>query len=410
MHIVWLITFLLIIFENPVTTIFSIFSNIDELVFIICICLFLISFLQNNGRVYVIRLNRETWISLSFFTLFVLVAILSTINSDVNPKFDVIVRDFIAFSKFFITYYSLSYLFINKMDARSMKLITSTSEIIITVIFLFGIFNIVGLTPHMSLSVRNGLNAYKFIYSHYTFLVSSVVLMLAQVIVGRNQLLNKYTLMANLILLMTLRNKAYVVVGIYFTLVILVNLLKYKEIKVDWKYIGFGIFGTFILSYEKLIETMSHGLKAARPALYIVGYSIASDYFPFGSGFGTFATYISGKYYSPLYSMYDIDTVWGITSEKFNYIADTFWPAVYGQFGVMGFAFYLLAIYFLFKSVLVKHKSRYQVYSIILLISYILTASFVEAFITNVSGVSFGVFFALFLGNGVSSEKYDIKI
>ena len=35
----------------------------------------------------------------------------------------------------------------------------------------------------------------------------------------------------------------------------------------------------------------------------------------------------------PIYDMYGISNVNGLRAEKFNYMADVFWPYIYGQFG-----------------------------------------------------------------------------
>lgn len=51
----------------------------------------------------------------------------------------------------------------------------------------------------------------------------------------------------------------------------------------------------------------------ARAMLYVTSFEIFKDFFPFGSGFASFASHSSGVYYSPLYAKYGIENVKGIS-------------------------------------------------------------------------------------------------
>lgn len=78
----------------------------------------------------------------------------------------------------------------------------------------------------------------------------------------------------------------------------------------------------------------------ARFVLYSTCFEVFRDYVPFGSGFGTFATFYSGQYYSDVYVKYGIDGVWGISKDFYPFIADTFYPSL-AQFGVAGVLLYV---------------------------------------------------------------------
>jgi hypothetical protein len=73
----------------------------------------------------------------------------------------------------------------------------------------------------------------------------------------------------------------------------------------------------------------------ARMALYYFSLQLFIDYFPFGSGFATYATYASGTHYSPVYIKYGMQNMHGLTKEEPAFIADTYFPAL-AQFGVAG--------------------------------------------------------------------------
>jgi hypothetical protein len=73
----------------------------------------------------------------------------------------------------------------------------------------------------------------------------------------------------------------------------------------------------------------------ARMALYFFAFKILVDYLPFGPGFGTYATFASGSYYSPIYAKYGMEKMHGLSKDAPAFIADTYYPAL-AQFGVVG--------------------------------------------------------------------------
>lgn len=73
----------------------------------------------------------------------------------------------------------------------------------------------------------------------------------------------------------------------------------------------------------------------ARAALYYFSLDVFRNYFPFGSGFATYATFSSGEYYSPIYNDLGMDVLYGLTKKDHKFIADTYYPAL-AQFGVIG--------------------------------------------------------------------------
>lgn len=75
---------------------------------------------------------------------------------------------------------------------------------------------------------------------------------------------------------------------------------------------------------------------SARYQLLINSFKVIKDHFPIGSGFGTYASYYSGKYYSPIYSSYGLTGIYGLTRDNTSFISDSFWPMVFAQTGLIG--------------------------------------------------------------------------
>lgn len=73
----------------------------------------------------------------------------------------------------------------------------------------------------------------------------------------------------------------------------------------------------------------------ARPQTYLTSLRILGDYFPFGSGMGTFAANGAMQYYSPLYHEYGLDHIWGLTPGAKFFICDAFYPTL-AQYGIVG--------------------------------------------------------------------------
>lgn len=78
--------------------------------------------------------------------------------------------------------------------------------------------------------------------------------------------------------------------------------------------------------------------QLARPMTYKTSLQILWDYFPLGSGMGTFACNGAWKYYSPLYYEYNLNEVWGL-NEGGGFICDAYYPTL-AQFGIVGVFFF----------------------------------------------------------------------
>ena len=73
----------------------------------------------------------------------------------------------------------------------------------------------------------------------------------------------------------------------------------------------------------------------ARPMTYKTSLQILVDYFPLGSGMGTFASWGAAEYYSPLIIKYGLNNIWGMQKDFNVFIADAFYPTL-SQYGIVG--------------------------------------------------------------------------
>lgn len=79
--------------------------------------------------------------------------------------------------------------------------------------------------------------------------------------------------------------------------------------------------------------------EIARPMTYKTSLKILFDYWPFGSGMGTFACNGAWQHYSPLYFKYNLDGIWGLSPNAGGFICDAYYPTL-AQFGIVGVFFF----------------------------------------------------------------------
>ncbi len=95
----------------------------------------------------------------------------------------------------------------------------------------------------------------------------------------------------------------------------------------------------------------SDALDMARGQLAVNALRIARRAFPFGSGFGTFATRIAQIHFSPVYYKYNMIYTLGLSPEQSNYACDAYFPALIAETGWLGTAAYTLILLLLFRAV-----------------------------------------------------------
>lgn len=155
------------------------------------------------------------------------------------------------------------------------------------------------------------------------------------------------------------------------------------------------------VAWEKISFYFVEGTIAqsmyARPYLYMKSWEILNDYPLFGSGLGSYATYASAVYYSPLYMRYKMYLNYEIGNGLF--ICDTFFPAL-AQFGYIGI---LLFICFWKKRIdqAIKNmritKDVFPFKIVIVIIGFFFMESIADSTFTHNRGMIMMMLLALFL-------------
>ncbi len=119
----------------------------------------------------------------------------------------------------------------------------------------------------------------------------------------------------------------------------------FKSMKIVWQ-IAILVFVVVLLGWERFNAYYVEGLnneELARPMINKATWEILWDYFPFGAGFGSFATAAAAVYYSPLWAKYHLSGLWGLNfGGSVGFHCDSFfgWFAEIGFFGIYFFVIF----------------------------------------------------------------------
>ena len=393
-----------IVFQNLLGRFQSYWSYLDEFITIFIVIFSGIALLNKKRRPSLF--NIEKLIIIMYFC-FIGIGLISTKINEIQPVAIARYKDILAISKFVVMYIGGLILSNDINKELLLSKLAKKSRIYITIIFICGILEeLVGIG--MSGEIRYGIKCYKFMFSHPTYLVSAMGMLFSVILANKDKKkYDKFIIFEALfVILITVRNKGFTLILAY---IIIGLILKYKE-SIKISHLLLILIVGFIMSSEKIKEVFYYGLTAARPALYIVGLKIARDYFPLGSGFGSFSSSISGEYYSPIYSQYGINNVMGLMENSYGYIGDTFWPYIYGQFGIIGFMFFVVILVCIYISIKQRYFYSYdKKVAAFTIFAYIIIASGAESIFTDSIVTYMFLIMSVYLGKNLvnfKDEKY----
>lgn len=310
-----------------------------------------------------------------------------------------VLSDCLVFFKFFMLYYISSQLWsVNMIYKYKKGIIFNVKIIIITLAIMTVLAYTTGAFPA---EYRYGILSNKLFYSHPTYLVAICVFLYAIYLIAARKVFDMYTCMLLCIILSTLRVKAYGAI-IAIALVSMYVWTRKRKLDIN-KVLILGVFLVLLFSNKISYYFFTDRTDMARTQLLLNSFKVANDHFPLGSGFATFGSYYSGVYYSPLYSIYGMSNIWGLTADFYEFVADGFWPMLIAQFGYLGTCCYLLMLYKMFKNVqLIFDKNNLTIYvSKLICLLYLIISSIAE----NSFAGPIGMTLAIIIGLSVNNER-----
>ena len=147
------------------------------------------------------------------------------------------------------------------------------------------------------------------------------------------------------------------------------------------------------------------GVESARAVLTIAAPFAAWDHFPTGCGFATFGSAFSAEPYSPVYGMYRMAGVWGLSPGYHDFISDTYWPMVLAQTGFFGFAALIGALVLFCRRLLVLRRFRPMLASAAVPMLYLFISSTSESAFANPISVPFAFWIGFLLARYYSGME-----
>lgn len=405
LYIMLIITIYLFVFQPALTELNPVFDYWDEF---FAICFFPILFFRLI-KFKCIKAKKIDFYLFLFCCLFLIIGLIPNIKMKFQGIIPVLL-DILLNMKFYLAIFVAIYLFSNINFKKYRSKFEFHANITIVILFILMILDqIFKIFPDNG--ERFGLRSEQLFFGHPTGLaIIMFSLLLMSLIFAKDSKKNKkYLLMAILVEISTLRAKAIATsIAFLYLYIYMIILNKKLDIKSIWiiailaVIVGWGQIKFYFLG--------KGNMTYARTALLTVSLIIMRKYFPFGIGFGTFASAPSAEYYSPVYYIYGLNNVWGLSKDYNDFVSDSFWPMIIGQTGALGFLCYVVILGILFYKIMkeTRNNNKYKICGIGILM-YLLISSTSESAFVNPRAV----FLSLILGIIFiicQQEKSDKKI
>lgn len=362
----WLACFVPLLLTNFVQSMTG-FSYIDELV-TCCVVVAAIAKVVYSWSKRKLKINIFAFISaFSIVGLVVLGVFCNYLWGFNQSEFDILIDVFTCLK---FPAVLLSSIFLFQENGRTLLWwIERLLKVLIVVMFLLAVANLF-FDFGMGSDGRYGLrSSFMFICGHpeYASLMSVGMAVVFAQDLRRNKL---YFVLSLLVIASTLRSKSLV----FCIVAPAIAYVMRGGRKLNAIHIFICVMIAALIGWDQFLGYYQTD-GSARGELTVASVEIAMDHFPLGTGFATFGsnTSASGGYYSPVYYVYELDTVWGLSPENHSFLSDTFWPIVLGQFGFLGFAIYILMLFSV--ALLASREGQATRVCVVLCFTYLLISS-----------------------------------
>lgn len=375
----------LLALQSPLEGISGVFKYIDELAALAGIGCWVVSSVK-YGR---FRIEHYAGATAALLLLFVASGFAGNVLYQYQP-WGAVLMDLFTNLKFFMAL-MLGYALMSRCQNRvSVHLIGVHLRLITALVF--ATFCIERVTPVFGMTqVRYGLRSAQMLYQHATYLAGSMAFLAAAMTIFFEKKNLPFIGAALLMLMFTLRSKAIVAAMAYVVLYMFLVVIKGK-LKL-W-HIGVLGLAAVVVGWQQIsFYFIELGGGSARSVMTATSFEIMGDYFPIGTGFGTYASNAAAENYSPVYKLYGFDEIYELASwNPEAFLSDTFWPIIVGQTGFLGTVGYVSAMAVIFHKIfLLKKVNRYWFLAGLFIILYLLISSTAEPAFNNSVAIPLGV-------------------
>lgn len=382
--------FYFMIFQNVLENYFNIFGILDEAMSAAIVIIAIINILSSRRKYVICKNNKKILVSV---LALIIIGIIGNLKTDYQTMIPAL-KDAVCVLKGIITYVFIPLCLSNLNLDEYLTTMNNHLKFITGLVFLTVIGNLLfDIFPYYE--IRFGIKSQQIFFTHPTYLASFsvIIIILLSVNLREHKENKKYIILMLLVLASTLRFKSIAFIPIYMYLYYIVFK---KQRKLQLLDVGILCVLGGVFAISQVMEYFNNP-DWARNVLTMNSLNIAKDNFPIGTGFGTYASWASGESYSNIYYDYNISTTWGISPDFYEFIADTFWPMIIGQFGVLGLGIYIYILLRIYKNIINNDNLDYY-FGQILALLYLIILSIAEA---SFSGPIVVVYMALIavLGN-----------
>ena len=382
--------FYFMIFQNVLENYFNIFGILDEAMSAAIVIIAIINILSSRRKYVICKNNKKILVSV---LALIIIGIIGNLKTDYQTMIPAL-KDAVCVLKGIITYVFIPLCLSNLNLDEYLTTMNNHLKFITGLVFLTVIANLLfDIFPYYE--IRFGIKSQQIFFTHPTYLASFsvIIIILLSVNLREHEENKKYIILMLLVLASTLRFKSIAFIPIYMYLYYIVFK---KQRKLQLLDVGILCVLGGVFAISQVMEYFNNP-DWARNVLTMNSLNIAKDNFPIGTGFGTYASWVSGESYSNIYYDYNISTTWGISPDFYEFIADTFWPMIIGQFGVLGLGIYIYILLRIYKNIINNDNLDYY-FGQILALLYLIILSIAEA---SFSGPIVVVYMALIavLGN-----------
>lgn len=324
-----------ILFQNILLRPFSAFGVInywDEAAFMLVALWYIVGLVRR-------RMDRDEAVYLLVLIGFCLVGLAGDLFFGFQPSVNAIVRDIVGFLKFPLSLLAFYHISLTDRLADGLCRLMPLLRVLVWVILFFGVVSLFFDLGMSQPEYRAGVHPYMFLYTHPTYLTTSMICLLCLFnATGDATPVYDFALLS--IIILGLRTKGLVFVAVYL-------FMKYAA---HWfKHIRLLYFGGIALmvaavSYNKMALYASFS-NSPRESMYGGALRLIGMCFPLGSGFGSFASSVSGDFLSRVYEVIPIAGMYESDGSVSVVIGDAGLAYYLGQFGLLGIVLFGLLTY-----------------------------------------------------------------
>lgn len=399
-----LLVFYLLLWQSPLEGVHSVFKYIDEAAGLIGVAVYTYRTLV-TGK---LRMKLGTAGVILCLIVFLISGVVGNMLFQYQPTRYVLI-DLYTNIKFYLCIVTGYVLFRNCRE-ETKQLIASHSRAMAVIFFVMLLLD---QTLHVFYSpeIRYGLRVSALTHRHATYLAGSMVFLITVMTAFYNKKNWPYIGMSLIVLFFTLRSKAIAGAAVYVLLVYFILVYR-KKLKL-WHLVVMGIAVIWLAWDNYSYYYIELEGQSARSVLTQTSFEILKDYFPIGTGFGTYGSAVAGEHYSPVYVRYGFLQVYelGGNDSGWGFFSDTFWPIIIGQTGFIGVACYIMVVAMLFLRILrIRKYDMYAYIASLFVFAYIMISSTSEPAFNNSVTIPLAVMLGYSFSLSLPMDKINMRI